>query len=112
MAGVTSPENRGWRARKVPALSDTPVHRVLVVDDHTVLADLMANAIDGEDDVECVGVADDLATAAELAAALDPDTVLVRAAAESIGGTLTIESDTTGTTAVIRAPRAPRSPDS
>lgn len=37
---------------------------------------------------------------------------LVRAAAESIGGSLTIESDATGTTAVIRSPRSPRRTDS
>lgn len=67
-------------------MSDTPLHRVLVVDDHTVLADLMANAIDSEHDVECVGVAGDLSTAAELAAALDPDTVLLDACLPSGDG--------------------------
>ncbi|WP_265520733.1 response regulator [Oerskovia flava] len=51
--------------------------RVLVVDDHRILTDLIAAALDAEDDLECVGVADDRERALALAATLHPDTVVL-----------------------------------
>lgn len=51
--------------------------RVLVVDDHRVLADLVAQALDAADDLECVGVADDGPRALSIARATRPDTVLL-----------------------------------
>lgn len=51
--------------------------RVLVVDDHRVVADLVAATLDGEPDLECVGVAHDGPRAVELAAATRPDVVLL-----------------------------------
>lgn len=52
-------------------------HRVLVVDDHRVLADLVAGALDAESDLSCVGVADDAPRALAMAAATRPDVILL-----------------------------------
>ncbi|GAA2230904.1 response regulator transcription factor [Promicromonospora sukumoe] len=51
--------------------------RVLVVDDHRVVADLIAAAVDAAPDLECVGVADDAPRALALAEATRPDVVLL-----------------------------------
>lgn len=51
--------------------------RVLVVDDHQTFTDLIALALGGEDDLECVGAAHDAAGARDLVAALSPDVVLM-----------------------------------
>ncbi|HET9051834.1 MAG TPA: response regulator transcription factor [Candidatus Dormibacteraeota bacterium] len=50
--------------------------RVLVVDDHRIVAEAMAIAIDAQPDMECVGTAGTAAEARRLAASLMPDTVL------------------------------------
>lgn len=55
------------------------VREVLVVDDHRVLADLIAGTIDGESDMVCAGVAEDTTSAMAQAAAVRPDTVLLDA---------------------------------
>jgi DNA-binding NarL/FixJ family response regulator len=55
------------------------VRRVLVVDDHVVVSELIAKAVTAEPDLECVGVADDVGSALAKAAALRPDTVLLDA---------------------------------
>lgn len=53
--------------------------RVLVVDDHRVLADLIAHAVDAGEDTECVGVAGDIDDALALAEQARPDTIVVDA---------------------------------
>ncbi len=55
------------------------VRRVLVVDDHVVISELLAKAVADEPGLECVGVADDMAAALEQVVALRPDTVLLDA---------------------------------
>ena len=50
--------------------------RVLVVDDHRIVAEAIAMAINAQPDMECVGTAGSAAEARRLAAALSPDTVL------------------------------------
>lgn len=59
-----------------------PVHpsrslRVLVVDDHRTFAELLAVAIGGEDDLECVGTAADADEAVRKVMDLEPDVVVV-----------------------------------
>ncbi len=51
--------------------------RVLVVDDHRTFADLLALALAGQQDLECVGTATTAATALALAGRLDPDVVVM-----------------------------------
>ncbi|MDF1489787.1 response regulator [Tessaracoccus caeni] len=53
--------------------------RVLVVDDHRVLADLIAQAVDASDDAECVGVAGDVDDALAQAKDTRPDTIVMDA---------------------------------
>lgn len=55
----------------------TATRRVLVVDDHRVLADLVAEALDAAPDLECVGVVGDAPRALAVARATRPDTVLL-----------------------------------
>lgn len=55
----------------------TTTRRVLVVDDHRILADLVAGALDAASDLECVGVAEDGPRALTIARATRPDTVLL-----------------------------------
>ncbi|GAA1479101.1 response regulator transcription factor [Nocardioides aestuarii] len=50
---------------------------VLVVDDHRTFTDLVALALRGEPDLECVGAAHDSADARRLVDQLDPDLVLM-----------------------------------
>ncbi len=52
-------------------------HRVLVVDDHRVFAELLATVLDGEPDIECVGHVQDGDLAAAAVERLAPDVVLV-----------------------------------
>jgi DNA-binding NarL/FixJ family response regulator len=51
--------------------------RVLVVDDHTIFADLLAYSIDAEDDFVCVGRAMTVAQAIAMTESLRPDIVLM-----------------------------------
>lgn len=53
--------------------------RVLVVEDHLVLAELIVQAVEDEDDIEYVAIADDVDRALQLAAAIRPDTVVMDA---------------------------------
>lgn len=54
-------------------------HRVMVVADHAVLADLLAAVIAGEEDLVCAGVAGDGPAALTLAERVHPDAVLLDA---------------------------------
>lgn len=54
-----------------------PVVRVLIVDDHEVLATSLAQALDAEPDLEVVAVAGTLARAAELVPRVTPDVMLL-----------------------------------
>ena len=63
-------------ARREPA-TDAAVTRVLIVDDHTVLAGALAFTIDGYPDLRCVAMATTLAEARTLVAQLQPDVVLL-----------------------------------
>jgi len=51
--------------------------RVLVVDDHRTFAELLSRALDAEDDLECVGHAQDSAEALTAVPTLQPDVVLM-----------------------------------
>lgn len=51
--------------------------RILVVDDHTVFAQLLAHALGTEEDLDCVGTASDVATGMVMAESLRPDIVLM-----------------------------------
>jgi DNA-binding NarL/FixJ family response regulator len=53
------------------------VTRVMIVDDHSTFADLLAMALDGENDFHCVGSAFDAMTAIELASRVRPDLVIM-----------------------------------
>ena len=53
------------------------VRRVLVVDDHSIFAELLAVALEGEPDFEPVGVATDTASALQMAEELAPNIVVV-----------------------------------
>ncbi|NUR09362.1 MAG: response regulator transcription factor [Nocardioidaceae bacterium] len=53
------------------------IRRVLVVDDHTVFAQLLRRALEDEPDLECVGIAATVRDAQEMAVRLRPDTVLM-----------------------------------
>lgn len=52
-------------------------HRVLVVDDHQLIVQLLAASLSAEPDLECVGVAHDAATALARARELRPDVVVM-----------------------------------
>jgi DNA-binding NarL/FixJ family response regulator len=60
----------GRRAGERPA-------RVLVLDDHSAVAEAVAMAIDSQADLECVGTAGTIAEARRLAAELKPDVILI-----------------------------------
>jgi DNA-binding NarL/FixJ family response regulator len=53
------------------------LQRVLVVDDHRTFTDLLVLALDGLDDIECVGQAHDAETARELVDDLSPDLTIM-----------------------------------
>lgn len=57
--------------------SAVPTVRVLVVDDHPILATSLAMALDAEDGVQSIGVAPTVAAALEQAAQEQPDVVLL-----------------------------------
>lgn len=59
------------------AMTSVPTTRVLVVDDHRTFTDLVALALAGEPDLECVGAAHDASEARELVALHSPDIVLM-----------------------------------
>lgn len=50
---------------------------ILIVEDHAMVADAFANALDQEDDLQVVGQASTVAEAAALAASVQPDVVLM-----------------------------------
>lgn len=54
-----------------------PARRVLIVEDHSVVAESLAESINVEPDLECVGIAPDAPDAVSMNAALRPDTVLM-----------------------------------
>jgi DNA-binding NarL/FixJ family response regulator len=51
--------------------------RVLVIDDHSALAEAVAMAIDAQADLDCVGTAGTIAEGRRLAAELEPDVILI-----------------------------------
>jgi|EndMetStandDraft_8_1072994.scaffolds.fasta_scaffold07705_3 DNA-binding NarL/FixJ family response regulator len=53
------------------------LQRVLVVDDHQTFTDLLVLALDGLDDIECVGQAHDAGTARRLVDELEPDLAIM-----------------------------------
>ena len=53
------------------------LQRVVVVDDHQTFADLLALALDGLDDIECVGQAHDAGTARRLIDEVEPDLAIM-----------------------------------
>jgi DNA-binding NarL/FixJ family response regulator len=53
------------------------LQRVVVVDDHQTFADLLVLALDGLDDIECVGQAHDAGTARRLVDEVTPDLVIM-----------------------------------
>lgn len=55
----------------------TVVSRVMVVDDHRTFAELLARALDAEDDIVCVGHASNADEAIRLVGELHPDVVLM-----------------------------------
>jgi len=55
------------------------IRRVLVVDDHLVLAELIAQTIDAAPDSECVAIASDIDAALSLARITRPDTIIMDA---------------------------------
>lgn len=54
-----------------------PRQRVLVVDDHRLLVQLLVNALASEQDMECVGTAHDIESALALSATMKPDVVMM-----------------------------------
>lgn len=60
--------------------------RVLIVDDHSVLAEGLRHLIDAQDDLEVVGCAGDGRTALRMAAELKPDLVLMDISMPELGG--------------------------
>ncbi len=56
---------------------DRPVIRVLIVDDHPLMRKGLVDILDGIDDIEVVGSAEDGAAAVALAYAVKPDIVLM-----------------------------------
>jgi DNA-binding NarL/FixJ family response regulator len=54
-----------------------PACRIVLVDDHAAFVDLLRFALDGQDDLECVGSASCLADAEAAVAAYAPDIVVV-----------------------------------
>lgn len=60
----------GRRAGERPA-------RVLVIDDHSAVAEAVAMAIDTQPDLDCVGTASSIAEGRRLAAELQPDVILI-----------------------------------
>ncbi|GAA4093651.1 response regulator [Nocardioides kongjuensis] len=53
--------------------------RIVVVDDHLMFAQLLAITLADQPDMECVGIAGDVAVALEMVASLQPDLVLMDA---------------------------------
>ncbi len=53
--------------------------RIVVVDDHRMFAQLLAITLGDQPDMECVGIANDVATALSMVTALRPDLVLMDA---------------------------------
>ena len=60
-----------------PLTADAPPIRVLVVDDHAVLASSLAQVLEAEDGMTCVGVANTLERARSLVRTASPDVVLL-----------------------------------
>jgi DNA-binding NarL/FixJ family response regulator len=54
-----------------------PRRRVVVVDDHAAFADLLTLALDGLDDIDCIGTARSMSDALSLVARTDPDLVVI-----------------------------------
>ncbi|WP_420115173.1 response regulator [Pseudactinotalea sp.] len=76
----------------MPSTVTATRRRVLVVDDHRVVADLLAGALDGAPDLECVGVAADGPEALERAALTRPDVVLLDVRLPSVDGLALLRS--------------------
>lgn len=67
----------GADAENVPAADGAAPIRVLIVDDHQIVAGSLSLAIDAESDLTCVGAATTLAQARELVPATRPDVLLL-----------------------------------
>lgn len=65
----------GWPVS--PTVDPALRHRVLVVDDHRLLVQLLVGALASEEDMECVGTAHDIESALALTDALQPDVVMM-----------------------------------
>lgn len=70
---ATIAESQSHTSREPP---NTPI-RLLVVDDHAVLREVLTAALAAEPDIEVVGQASDGRTAVEMARILGPDVVLM-----------------------------------
>lgn len=64
-------------SRPVDLTVETAYTRILVIDDHTVFAQLFSRALDQEGDLECVGTAHDVATGIAMTESLEPDVVVM-----------------------------------
>lgn len=51
--------------------------RIVVIDDHQTFAELLAEALDREPDLSCVGMADNMETGVRMCCALSPDLVVL-----------------------------------
>ena len=69
----------GLRARwqQSTGIDLVPRHRVLIVDDHRLLVQLLVTALADQEDMECVGTAHDVETALTMTQALLPDVVMM-----------------------------------
>ncbi len=77
---MTEMNSQGFGLRRHPqpgsVLAEAPA-RVLVIDDHTVFAQLLAKAFSAEPDFVSIGTAKDVRTGLSMAEALEPDIVLM-----------------------------------
>lgn len=93
---------RGKGVTKVRDESGTTTRtRVLVVDDHRTFADLLALALAGQQDLECVGIATTAAGALALAERLDPEVVVMDVRLGDDDG-LAVTADLTARSADVR----------
>lgn len=70
-------ESESWDFGMDRRPDDTPVIRVLVVDDHTTFTELLTGALDREPDLSCVGSARSDESALAQFQALEPDVILM-----------------------------------
>lgn len=76
-AEPTTPSGLARKARRERERIERRTYRVLLVDDHTVLREGLAQMLDGYEDVDLVGQAEDGVRAVEQALELEPDVVIM-----------------------------------